>query len=89
VEQGMAYIFDEEILRAPLRAMTPDERAQYALSFIELVVMPYGRHRECRDLYTAIITVADAISYGCSYQMTEQETRDFRAYLGKWGKPHA
>lgn len=57
----MACIFDEEILRAPLRAMTPDERAQYTLGFIELVAMPYGRHRESRDLYMAIITVADGL----------------------------
>jgi hypothetical protein len=85
----MAYIFDEEIPRAPLRAMTPDERAQYALGFIELVAMPYGRnHDNNRDLETAVNSLVDTIAYACSKQMTQQENLGFHAYIRRLEQYH-
>ena len=90
----MASLFDDQKLRASLRAMTEDEREQYVIGFIDLVAMPYRRKRQLvgennRDLDTAIIGLADVITYTCSYQMTQQETLDFQAYLAKLGQYHA
>jgi hypothetical protein len=79
----MASLFDEPILRAPLRAMSEDEREQYVLGFIDLIAMPYRCDRNNRDLDTAVNTLADAIMYACSKQMTQQENLDFHAYIRK------
>jgi hypothetical protein len=79
----MNSLFDEPILRAPLRTMSEDEREQYVLGLIDLVAMPYRRDRDNRDLDTAVNTLADAIMYACSKQMTQQENLDFHAYIRK------
>ena len=54
----MGYIFDEQILKAPLSAMTPDggncvrsnghscRREQCVIGFIDLVAMPHRRKRQ-------------------------------------------
>ena len=86
----MAYLFDEQKLRASLSAMTEDEREKYVIGFIKLVTMPRRRKRQLvgennKDLDTAIISVADAIAYVCSYQRGQLEALDFQAYLAKLG----
>ena len=90
----MAYFFDEQKLRASLSTMTEDEREQYVIGFIDMVAMPYRRKRQLvgennRDLDTAIISLADAITFACSYQRSQQKALDFQAYLGKLGKNNA
>jgi hypothetical protein len=69
-EKGMASLLDEPIPRAPLRAMTEDERKQYVNGFIDLIAMPYRRDYNNRDLETAVNSLVDAIAYACSKQMT-------------------
>ena len=75
----MASLFDEPILRAPLRAMTEDEREQYVNGFID-------HKQRNRNLYAALISLADAITFACSHQMTQQETLGMQAYLAKLGQ---
>jgi hypothetical protein len=87
-KQGMAYLFDEQKLRASLSAMTEDEREQHVIGFIKLVTMPRNHKRllvgeNNRDLDTAVISVADVIAYASSYQRSQLETPDFQAYIGK------
>ena len=42
----MAYFFDEQKLKAPLSAMTEDEREQYVIGIIDLTAMLYRRNRQ-------------------------------------------
>ena len=84
----MASLFDEPILRAPLRAMTEDERERYVNGLIDLVAMPYRRDHNNKDLETAVNSLVDAIAYACSKQMTQQEKLDFHAYIAELEQYH-
>ena len=84
----MASLFDDPILRAPLRAMTEDEREQYVNGFIDLVAVPYLHNYNNRDLETAVNSVVEAIAYACSKQMTQQENLDFHAYIRRLEQYH-
>ena len=69
-------------------------REQYVNGFIDLVAVPYGRNRQLvgdnnKNLDTAVISLADAITYACSKQMTQQENLDFHAYIRRLEQYHA